>query len=286
MPYPGLPQASIIPAPDNPSGPGEGIPSITNKFWAVATKRTEQKGVSTGLSTLSDPASGTLASGYTMSTIVVEYSNLPYPILTDDELLASGGIATGQGTPDEGSALANNGWIRSRFISRQRDPFSKVIRVPYGNAFVNGLPARYPIPLKEGGSVLKYTWHKVPMDAFTINPVNPLLSRISNSLGKINGSTFDGFPAFTLLLDNYYTREYQGTFGEWLSDVTYTIIYLPHPATGNEVGYTANTPLGWNFIYDLTLDKNNKPVFAYAFISDGEGSPIIAPVDFSTLFRP
>lgn len=303
MPYPGIPPFSILPSEDA-SIAAVDIPNFTQKFWAVGILKTEPVGVSKGISPFS--TSNANAADYDRVRITVAFSILPYQIFNDLTLMESGGIFLG--LPDEGVALANFGWLSTRFISKQRGPFSRLIQLVTGYAFVydtfntNYKPIKEGVLKKEGGSTFQYTWHRVPYSA--IGPgYNP--ERIGSALGTLNQFPFDGMDIGTLLLDSYSTREYQGSFGEWLSDVTFIMIYLPHPATGFESygplylsadlegnPVVKGTHMGWNFILQprdvVTSPGVTQRELVYLPVAPGENSDhlLLDYSDFSTLFRP
>lgn len=290
------PAPTTIAAPPDVDVQGQ-IPSLSKKLYAVQISRTQQRGVG-GTSRAVD-APNLSAAAYSKSVITTEFSTLPYQILTDAQIIGAG-YTTGGGGPDEGAAL-KAGWVNSRYIIRHFTPFSRIIKVPYGILWniggpgwtnINNLPknTKTALPKREGGAVVEYTWVKVP-----ISYVN--MTKIGSALGTINPSAFDFAKANTLLLDHVDTREYEGPFGERYMDVKFTMIWLPHPSTGNNapggpgtgLGTAAGTHMGWNYIYDVVNGLDD-----YYLVSSGTKAgpltnstlPFKALVDFGTLFSP
>lgn len=302
MQYPALNAGGFLPAtPGDLNLVGGGSttpPDFTNQLWAMGTSRTEPIGCPTGGELNVFPA-GTTAANYNQARISIEFSTLPYQILTDTVLLLNGGEFNG--FPDEGAALAN-GWQYTRYISRQIQGFSRLIKVPYGLMWLVSFPgtsyANLPKKNKEGiayresGANVTYTWYRVPLVAQPQigNASGVNFSRLQNSQQTLNNANFDVWPAKTLLFDNFKTREYQGAFGERLADVTFNMIFLPHPSTGNNFGPLGNqggpmqfSPQGWNSVLDVV-----NGVLDYYPLSASTNTlqPPFGTSDFSTLFRP
>lgn len=277
--YPGLDPDLILPAPDAPLSAGYSPPDITNNFYAQAISRTEMLGVPLGIDPLATPVAETAADHH-RARLTVEFSTLPYLIKTDAQLGNDS-----NGFPNEGKALAS-GWQNSRYIIRHGDAFSRIIKLPYGMMWNQGTnPAKQTkvgVPWREGGCNACYTWIRVPLTGGAgTGAVN--FGRINSALTTINNAQFDIFPANTLLFDNFTTREYQGSFGERLIDISMNFIFLPHASTGLSGKYSAGTCLGWNYI----LDVINGQIDYYLATSDRAGAnPGFRATDFSTLFSP
>lgn len=262
------------------------MPDMTNRLYAIGISRTEQLGQPLGVDLNASPA-GTAAANYTRARQTVEFSTLPYAIKEDAQVL---GVGVGGDTyPNEGAVLASSGWAATRYISRHSDQFSRIIKIPYGIAWVQSSvgakQSKVGIPKREGGSDVIYTWHAVPLEG-TVPGVN--IGRISSFQGTINNATFDDYPAGTLLFDNYRTREYQGCFGERLADVMFTMCFLPNPAYGNRlvggVPVTKGTPQGWNSVFDVVAGQGED---YYPITADQAGTQnIYLANDFSLLFVP
>jgi hypothetical protein len=296
MAYPGLWAGTIktidgIPPPD-----------VSSKFYVVAISKTEPWSVPTGVNLMAAPP-GTAAADYQRVRMTLECSTLPFAILDDVTLQAQGGVNSA-GNPDEGVALAL-GWQYTRYVTRQRQAFSRLIKVPYG-MMQSGAPGfdggyklnKTAIPFREGGENRVYTWMRVPL----VSPAGPgaNFARIEGALGQVNSGWFDGAAPGTLLFDSVATREYQGSFGEWLADVTFNMIYLPHNSSGARFQYgdpaavTANlkagTPTGWNTVLDIgTYTSGGVRVTAWDYfpVTTANGTqPPFSYADFSTLFHP
>lgn len=295
MPYPGLPPA-VFKLASNLEPEGTVVPDITNRFWVESISRTEPAAAPTGINPAASPF-GAGGSNYQNAFLTLECVTLPYQVLTDAQLIANGGVY--KGNPDEGVALAK-GWQYTRYITRRREAFNRVYQIPYG-VMVTNAPAtnnnvkinRTGLPWREGGEHRIYTWMRVPLGSAGGTPgVN--LGVIESALGMINQYTFDGAAPQTLLLDSLATREYQGSFGEWLMDVTFNMIYLPHNSSGASRKYPKGTATGWNTVVDMA---NNGAWDYYiattATINPGppektvsSGQSPFSVADFSTFFRP
>lgn len=292
------PPADVKPPPEDGemSGGGFGNAPMQEFFYAVAISRTAPKGTGEANALKAYPVQ---AADYPKAEITVEYSILPYRVV-DDRLFTYRNGAV----PDEGVALAS-GWINSRYITRSIQPFSRLIKIPYGMMWNTGGPflwrqadgSNYPtlpkqtrtgFPIREGGANVSYTWVQVPL---TPSPGGVNWNYISTALGSINDANFDFAARDTLLLDNIQSREYQGAFGERYADITFNMIYLPHHSTGlnespngSRQGHAKGCPVGWNYIFDIV-----KGVPDYYFVSAEPGNPYKAPFqesDFTLLFRP
>ena len=293
MPYPALSSASFsLPLASDQTLAGAAVPDMTQAFWANGISRTQQLGTPAGTEQLATPP-GTAAAKYKRARLTVEFSTLPFQVKPDSAVMVNG-------SPNEGYYLEQQGWAATRYITRHIEPFSRLIKIPYGMMQANGKETKVGLPYREGGANVTYTWMRVPLTGGPFNGVNISgvnFTRIGKIVGLINGQTFDVFPARTLLLDSFSTREYQGAFGERLADVTFNMIYLPHPSTGKNfnggLGPAAGDPQGWNTVYDL---GNGKVPDYYAVTApDGVSPPFTvvssvvengASLQFRDLFRP
>lgn len=306
MAYPGLPANIFLPAAPGDLAPGTYPPGIINKFFVLAITKTEPLGQPTGVDLDATPV-GTAAGMYKRARLSLECSTVPWAIIDDPTLIAQGGSTNG--FPDEGAALAK-GWQFTRYIMRRREAFSRLIKIPYGVMQTNA-PGQNnqqkinptALPFREGGANFTYTWMRVPLTSGPVPGFNE--SRIGSALGMLNNATFDGKAAGTLLLDSYSTREYQGSFGEWLADVSFNMIYLPHNSSGNRLAaynnlvlagqspplpvspsgatLTKGTPTGWNTLVDVDAFGN----WDYYDVMTAKGlQKPFQTTDFSALFRP
>lgn len=242
MNYPGLAANTFKLATDaevllnNVKVEGTIPPDMSNKFYVESISRTEPVAIPTGIDKTAAPF-GTAASGYSRARLTLECITLPFAVISDAQLMTQGGVY--KGNPDEGVALAK-GWQYTRYISRRREAFNRIFTIPYGimqtNApLSNGAGAKLTqtgIPFREGGEHRIYTWMRVPLGSGAGGTPGLSLGNIEGCLGTVNGATFDGAQPQTLLLDSIATREYQGAFGEWLIDVIFNMIYLPHISSG------------------------------------------------------
>jgi hypothetical protein len=264
-------------------------PDLTQRVYAIGISRTEQLGQPLGVNFGAAPA-GTAAANYTRARQSVEFATLPYQIKEDDDVLAVG--IDGNIFPNEGATLAVSGWVNTRYISRHTHQFSRVLKIPYGISWVQcgGVVGpkqnKVGFPKREGGADLIYTWYAVPLEG-VVPGLN--IGSISARLGTINNDTFDSYPAGTLLLDDYKTHEYQGTFGERLANVTFYMGFLPNPAMGNRIEpggahVALGEPQGWNSQFDVVQGQG--PDY-YPVTADQAGTqPIYRRTDFSVLFVP
>lgn len=296
MPYPSRTPQNIIPAPDVPLPAGVLPPDMTNRFFAVAGPRTEPLGKPLGTDLLGN--TGT-AANYVRARLTVEFSTLPYQIKNDQQI----GVSQ-YGVADEGAALAR-GWQNTRYIIRHLEPFSRLIKIPYGMTYSIAYtvptggsklkPLKVGLPIREGGCVAQYTWMRIPLGVGgSVSGIN--FGRISSALGTINQFPFDFAAAQTLYFDNFATREYQGYFGEPLVDASFKFVHLPHPSTGNNWGGgtgggpKAGTLTGWNTVFDIVQDstgtyqKDYYPVTMS--LNATVGQPPFEQSDFSTFFSP
>lgn len=316
MPYPGLPAVAFQLAANNEPA-GTLPPDITQKFFVKAISRTEHSGAPVGIDPLASPP-GVGGSIYQETKLTLEGVTLPYAVIDDATLISQGGAT--KGLPDEGAALAK-GWQYTRYITRRREAFNRVITIPYGlmctnsPTFAENLKLnKTGIPFREGGEHRSYTWMEVPLTPPTgiigaglfVQGANWGL--IESSLGMINNASFDGCDQETLLLDSIASREYQGSFGEWLADITFNMIFLPHASSGSRL---ANNPAsnprspsglplkpgvmtGWNTVVDMDLNGNwdYYDVRSARVIAVGGANVILAgqkpyqSTDFSAFFRP
>ena len=285
MPYPALGAGSFaFPNPADAKVNGAAMPDMTQAFWANGISRTKPLGAPSGVDLNANPG-GVAAAKYTRARLTMEFSTLPFQIKEDSAVMVNG-------FPFEGYYLEINGWASTRYIIRQVEPFSRIIKIPYGIINVNGKETKQAMPLREAGANISYTWMRVPLTGGAAPGVN--FKRLGLMLQTINQASFDGFPSRTLLFDSYSTHEYQGSFGERLADVKFNLIYLPHPSTGKSVA-AAGTAQGWNSIYDLNADR--QPDYYPALCPDGVSPPFTvvanvldpdsgAPLQFRDLFRP
>ncbi len=275
------PGGSILPSVPNDLPAGVSPPDLTRRFYVQGISKTMPLGVPTGTNPLVSPA-GSVASQYTRARMSVEFSTVPYRIFDDATLVANGGSYGGQNFPDEGAALAA-GWPNTRYVTRHSEDFSRLIKVPYGlmqTQTDKPKLMKVGLPFREGGANVTYTWMRVPLEG----PVpGANFSKIGSALGTINLNAFDGYAAGTLLLDTMATREYQGAFGEFLVDVTFKMIWLPHNSTGAGGKFKAGQQTGWNTVADVD-SKGNWDYYPVT-TANGVQNPF-SITDFSTLFRP
>ena len=263
---------------------GTTVPDMTNRFYAVAISRTEPLGQPKGLNVNAIPG-GTAAANYARARLTMEFSTLAYRVLDDTQVLDI------YNTPNEGQILQDLGWQNTRYIIRQIEPFSRLIKIPYNRLVTNGKITPTAFPFREGGATLRYTQIRVPLEG--IRP-GVDFSRCGSMLGTLNSQKFDGYPASTLLYDNYTTREYQDAVGMFVCDITHTFIYMPHPSTGQNsnggTGPSAGQQMGWNYVLDI---NDQKKIDYYAITSPppGNNPPFQSAVaatgfTFADLFRP
>lgn len=290
MPAPSHPATDILQAEDDDLPEGWVPPDFTGRLYANATSRTEPLGFCKGIDEQAAPF-GSVASQYNRARLTVEFTTFPYPILSDSQL-----PTVTWNVPNEGDIVANLGVYKSRFVHRHIEEFSRLIKIPYGvmqtkNPYV---PFAQPkltkvgLPYREGGANVVYTWYRVPLEGGQAGvPPGVNLGRIGGMEGTINKDQFDAFAAETLLLDSVKTREYQGYFGEWLADVSFNMIYLPHPSTGHNAGLggpAAGKLMGWNYLFDIQPSQIG--VADYYPVTDSSGNPPFRTTDFSLLMCP
>lgn len=252
-----------------PSLPIDANPGANSVFYVSGISRTAPLGVPGGIDPASFPV-GTAGANYDRARMTVEFTTLPFQVKEDAQVIATGGPLVG--LPDEGFALAS-GWQNTRYITRQIQPFVRLLKLPYGlmKQAATGKLLKVGIPFREGGANITYTWYRVPVAGVNF-------TTIGGALQTINNATFDIAPANTLLFDSFATREYQGAFGERIMDVTMHMIYLPHTAMNNP---GKGTQRGWNWYLDVAggiLDY-------YEVQSTGGTSPFLSS-DFTLLFHP
>lgn len=277
MPAPAIDPTLVVVDPGSKLIPEFVPPDLRQRLYAVGISRTEPLGVPSGVDRGAVPLN-TAASSYARARLTVEYATLPYQIKEDSS------VTNVSGYPAEGQILQDLGWNSTRYIARHIQPFNRLLKIPYGVMWTNGKNTKVGIPYREGGANITYRWMVVPLDVGPVPGVN--LGRIGRLEGTINSQSFDGFAAGTLLFDTFSTREYQGSFGERLMDVTFQMIYLPHPSTGKSGNFDQGTQLGWNYIYDIVNGKNDY----YKVSADQAGNNLPYQTDptytFADLFRP
>lgn len=277
MPYPAINPALIIQDESSVLIPDLELPDMRRSFYAVGTPRTEPLGAPNGIDLNAIPI-GTIGPNYTRARLTTQFATLPYLIKEDSEILNSSGF------PMEGDALQFNGWPATRYIIKQAEPFCQILKLPYGTMWVNGKNTHVGIPRREPGAYVTYTWLQVPVNVGPIPGVN--LTLLGRMQGTINSGTFDGFTSQTLLFDTWRIRQYQGTFGEALVDVTFKFIYLPKTSTGKAPGNVAGVPQGWNYNYDILDGKNDYyPIFADKAMTN-RPYQVDSKYIFADMFRP
>jgi len=255
-------------------------PDLSNTLYAIGISKTEPLGQPKGLDFNASPG-GAAAANYTRARLTTEFTTLPYLVKTDAQMPTDK-----TGVVSEGFALAS-GWQNSRYVVRHLEPFSRLLEVPFGLPKIAGKFLKTGLPLREGGCNAKYTWMRVPLTGGSGKGAVPF-STIQSSIGTLNNDTFDIFPAGTLLLDSIATREYQGAFGERLADVTFNMIALIHPSTGNNAGTGGplkGAPLGWNYVFTAVGNPPNL-ITDYYKVTLGDVDPPFVSNDFKALFEP
>lgn len=216
----------------------------------------------------------------------VTFETLPYFVLEDGEVQAPSGPLVG--VPDEGFWIAQ-GWVYSRYISRQIDYAPRTVTLPQGMAkFIKddsfdpeakASPVPVGIPYSQFRTIREYTWHEVPIQAIPEQAIELCAQ-------AVNLEEFDGCEPGTLLLLGAKISHYPSPLGGgMLADVSYKMCHLPNidPATGAQIGWNGIIRgfRGNLYVWPLSLD-GEEPVEG----EDGNDERLFKLRDFADLFRP
>lgn len=222
------------------------------------------------------------------SRVTLLFTTLPYKTLADFAVIATTGPLAG--LPDEGDALRRG---IKRYITRTGKAAGKIITIP--GAFLFYENTRVPIPGSSGSFFqpavdLTYTWYNIPEEALPFKAWNEVP-------GGLNATTFDGWPAETLLCQQPTFRETVAPFGQHRFNVTYTFRFLPNwfdngstaAARGHNwyprVAPNDYTPasLRGKLIFSKAVTRGPNNLFN---LIGATGDPPYRLVDFTKLFRP
>lgn len=201
----------------------------------------------------------------------LEFRSLPYPILTDAEVL---GVGDWAGIPDEGRFGADG--TKRRYTTRMVKPGGKIIVLPQGmmkvvDGSASGIPIREGLPFRQASAQVTYVHHDVPEDGV---PLRLLEARYNT----INSVEFDGWTAETLLFEQADIKPMVSALGDKIADVQLTFKWLPNYSPVSSVAK------GHNYI----LRRVGGVLDYYLVTSTGAagGTKPYRTADHSDLFRP
>jgi hypothetical protein len=205
----------------------------------------------------------------------VTYEGRPYDIRNDDDVLAQGGPL--QGFPDEGYLLKTQGWLATRFISRDWQPGSRVItlRESFFQYATDDTQSIVPTPVTQFYATVIYTHWLVPADGVPFKAITACGS-------AVNLGTFDNFAQGTLLYTSCAVKPLRGPLGDRLTILQHQFRYLPNVAKYAGPSWTAGTPLGHN----SQLRRFANGDVDYDVLTSANGDRPAAYQDFASLFRP
>lgn len=222
--------------PPDPLNPTRGY------LWATKIVRCEGKGFR------SKASGGPLNVGggggvndiavYEKARLTVEYTTLPYDVLTKEQTIAKNALFGVNLLYPEESTLV-------RYVTKQTRPTASTFLLPQG--FFKRTTTTPPLPVIHGlhktinSCNFELTWHHIPEDCVPLPLVNPLatVDVISNCLGKVNSVPFAGYAPGKLLLLGAELHPEINAFGYRVYDIKYMMkLFDPTPtAAGNPKGH-------------------------------------------------
>lgn len=220
---------------------------------------------------------------FNTARLTVQYTTLPFDILSDAEMAAGASYSgtTGTGFQLNGHAI-EYGW--KRYITKLVRPTGQFITLPQTvNGSISYKWVDTTSTLEQGVSklinpaYLQVTWHQVPEQSVPSKLINDGSGGyIEVYLGKVNSLIFNNMPIGTLLYTAAELKPYRDPNGQRIFDITYTFKYF-RPSTKGHQALFKPTSAAW---IEVTTDG------ATNLVTQTAGKSIYDWADFRDLFQP
>lgn len=178
------------------------------------------------------------------------------------------------GLPDEATL--------SRFVTKLYKPTARSVTVP--QAILNWVPQG----AEPAGKILEGLGKREPgLDLTYIHHLRPEVpfTAIGTTMGKVNGGTFDGFPAQTLLCMEPEIEPKVSPLGTTVYDIHFHFRYLPK----FDLGGTARGHNWFLRAWEQVVAMVKTAFIDYRRVNtkaDGSGTDVFGTANFKNLFRP
>lgn len=266
--------------------------------WMYATKISNVKFLGSQGTTVSSGLGKTHS--YTRTNLTVVYSSLPYEVKQDWEIY---GDSPGQqaATPNKDILPAAQCGEWGRFVEKKFKPLSEYIASDRGDfkftdsaAASNGKVIKMGVPRLVHKGLVEWKWHYVPYEWLMNYQGVP--TNLMSCVGKVNKYEFAGFPAGTLLLENFDLQPVslpvdpsvgfdlniaKGTNPPRIFNVTLPFKYIDPP--------TSSPPTATTYDYRghaLRPDPADTSGRWYRITTVVGGTTLYPAIDFKTIFAP